>query len=261
MIASMIESFRQGEDYMSVFSNSFDEMVDNMIKKAIVSKVIGEKLNEVFKKVEEQAQARAESMVLTHNDVYATPDWIDNYTMTAKEWLDKLKKEYASDYYTEEGREMVKRQIDRVTKIMEQAYEITPEDVNSVRTEVNGFKDEVKEKFDAYMDLFGVVFGQDTTKQLSALQQGISGITEDTAGALEAYMNIVSQRVFEQNEYLRQIVDFLNIDADPMDDIKVASLSQILLQLRDSYQVQLAIQSRLDNWSNSNGMAVRVEMI
>jgi hypothetical protein len=46
-----------------------------------------------------------------------------------------------------------------------------------------------------------------------------------------------------------------------MDDVKVASLSQILLQLRDSYQVQQAIRVRLDGWSNSNGMAVRVEMV
>ena len=96
------------------------------------------------------------------------------------------------------------------------------------------------------------------SKQLSALQQGIQGITEDTAGAIEAYMNIVSQRIFEQNDYLMQIRDIMvGFDLD----VQVATIGQILLQLQQSYQVQQAIQARLDGWSNANGMAVRVEMV
>ena len=100
----------------------------------------------------------------------------------------------------------------------------------------------------------------DTVKEqaLSKLQQGIEGVTEDTAGAIEAYMNIVSQRVFEQNEYLMQIRDIVvgfNLD------VQVATIGQMLYQMQQSYQVQQAIQARLDGWSNANGMAVRVEMV
>ena len=104
----------------------------------------------------------------------------------------------------------------------------------------------------------GLIKDQTKADALSKLQQGIEGINEDTAGAIEAYMNIVSQRVFEQNEYLMQIRDIIvNFNLD----VQVATIGQILYQMQQSYLVQQAIQARLDGWSNSNGMAVRVEMI
>lgn len=96
-----------------------------------------------------------------------------------------------------------------------------------------------------------------TGKSLSALQQGIQGITEDTAGALEAYMNSVSQQVYLQSDLLTQINNTLlsfNLD------VQVATIGQILLQLQSSYQVQMAIQGVLEGWSTPNGMAVRVEL-
>ena len=44
-------------------------------------------------------------------------------------------------------------------------------------------------------------------------------------------------------------------------DVQVASMSQILLQLRSSYEMQTAIHSMLEGWSSPNGMSVRVEMV
>jgi len=101
-------------------------------------------------------------------------------------------------------------------------------------------------------------YGQDAQAGLSALQQGIQGISEDTAGALEAYMNSISQQVYLHSELLTQLRDALvNFDLD----VQVATMSQMLLQLQQSYQVQLAIQNILNGWSNPSGMAVRVEMV
>ena len=101
-------------------------------------------------------------------------------------------------------------------------------------------------------------FGQDSEeKNLSALQQGIQGITEDTAGALEAYMNGVSQQVYYQSEVLTQIRDAVVM----MDgDVQLGTQAQMLLQLQQSYAVQMAIQTILEGWSSPNGLAVRVEM-
>ena len=93
---------------------------------------------------------------------------------------------------------------------------------------------------------------------IESMQQGIQGITEDTAGALEAYMNGVSQQVYYQSDLLSQIRDAVvgfNLD------VQVASMSQILLQLRSSYEMQTAIHSMLEGWSSPNGMSVRVEMV
>lgn len=104
----------------------------------------------------------------------------------------------------------------------------------------------------------GIISPTENERELSALQQGIQGITEDTAGALEAYMNGVSQQVYLHSDLLTQIRDaVVGFDLD----VQTATVSQILLQLQSSYQVQMSIQSILNGWSNPNGMAVRVEMV
>lgn len=105
----------------------------------------------------------------------------------------------------------------------------------------------------------GIAFGvnSEQEKNLSALRQGIQGVTEDTAGAIEAYMNIVSQRVFEQNLYLQEIRDHLNnFDID----VQLGTLSQMLLQLQQSYQVQQNIESILTGVLNPSGRAIVVEL-
>ena len=98
----------------------------------------------------------------------------------------------------------------------------------------------------------------DGESELSALQAGIQGITEDTAGALEAYMNSVSQQVYYQSDILTQIRDAV-VAWDL--DVNVATMSQVLLQLQASYQAQQSIQMILEGWSNASGQAIRVEMV
>ena len=98
---------------------------------------------------------------------------------------------------------------------------------------------------------------EDENKELSALQQGIQGITEDTAGALESYMNSVSQQVYYQSDILTQIRDILvNFGGD----VTIATNAQILFELQQSTQIQFSIQSILQGWSSASGLAVRVEL-
>jgi hypothetical protein len=98
----------------------------------------------------------------------------------------------------------------------------------------------------------------DANKNLSALQQGIQSVSEETAGALEAYMNSVSQQVYLHSDLLTQIRDIM-VGWDF--DVQLGALSQILLQLQSSYQVQMSIQNILVGWSNPSGGAVKVELI
>jgi isopropylmalate/homocitrate/citramalate synthase len=147
---------------------------------------------------------------------------------------------------------------EKYAKAYTNAARPTPEDVQSVRDMSEGWRDDVKKEFEEYMSLFGIEFGSEKAKkELSALQQGIQGITETTAGALEAYMNGVSQQVYYQSDLLTQIRDAVvsfNLD------VQVATMSQILLQLQSSYTVQMSIQGILEGWSSPSGLAVRVEM-
>lgn len=98
----------------------------------------------------------------------------------------------------------------------------------------------------------------DGESKLSALQAGIQGITEDTAGALEAYMNGVSQQVYLQSDILTQIRDaVVGFDLD----VQLGVLSQMLLQLQQSYQTHQAIQQILEGVLTPSGRAFNVELL
>jgi uncharacterized protein YoxC len=97
----------------------------------------------------------------------------------------------------------------------------------------------------------------DESKSLSALQAGIQGITEETAGALEAYMNSVSQQVYLHSDLLTQIRDaVVAFDLD----VSTATISQILLQLQSSYQVQMSNNNILSGVLTPNGRSFSVEL-
>ena len=105
------------------------------------------------------------------------------------------------------------------------------------------------------LDLLGVV---KPDNNLSALQQGIQGVTEDTAGAIEAYMNGVSQQVYLQSDLLTQIRDaVVGLDID----VQTATMGEILLQLRSSYEVQMAIHGILEGVLTPSGQGFRVELL
>ena len=113
-------------------------------------------------------------------------------------------------------------------------------------------------EFYGNLENLGIISPTKESKELSALQQGLQSMSESTANALEAYMNSVSQQVYLHSDLLTQIRDaVVGFDLD----VQTATVSQILLQLQSSYQVQMSIQSILNGWSNPNGMAVRVEMV
>ena len=93
---------------------------------------------------------------------------------------------------------------------------------------------------------------------LSNLQQGIQGITEDTASALEAYMNSVSQQVYLHSDLLTQIRDaVVGFDLD----VQLGVQSQMLLQLQNNYIVIQSMQSLMENWTTPAGNGIRVEVL
>ena len=106
----------------------------------------------------------------------------------------------------------------------------------------------INEDLKNLMGQLGIEFGSGVKDAaLSSLQKGISSVTEETAGALEAYMNMVSQQVFQQTTIMQGIWDMTNVNAGTM--------SQMLLQMRSSYQILQAIQV---STAAGNGVNVRI---
>ena len=112
----------------------------------------------------------------------------------------------------------------------------------------------INEDLKNLMGQLGIEFGSGVKDAaLSSLQKGIQGITEEQAGALEAYMNMVSQQVFQQPTIMQGIWDMTNVNAGTM--------SQMLLQMRSSYQILQAIQVWTVNISTAAGNGVNVRIL
>lgn len=112
----------------------------------------------------------------------------------------------------------------------------------------------INEDLKNLMGQLGIEFGSGVKDAaLSSLQKGIQGITESQAEALEAYMNMVSQQVFQQTAIMQGIWDMTNVNAGTM--------SQMLLQMRSSYQILQAIQVWTVNISTAAGNGVNVRIL
>ena len=273
LVSSMIKAFKQGEDYMKVFEESFDDMVDNMIVKAIVSRLIGDFINQIFDRINknvknsenaQKAQSEIDKIAKERSDVEDAIQKREQEYADLKKWFDKgmygdtkqalettLKQLYAK-------RDELDNQMSGAIDAYNAAIAPTPEDISDIQDMVAQGKQVIKEKIDALMELFGIQFGQNAgDTQLSALQQGISAMSESTAEALLAYWNANTQQQYVQSDLLMQIRDIVALWSG---DVQIATQAQILLQLQMSYSIQMSIQETLSNWSSASGLAVRVEL-
>lgn len=269
LVSAMIESFKEGEDYMGKYAESFEDMIDNMVMKAIVGKVVGERIQQMFDFVEANANARGQGYQAQIQAYQYQLQALDDQIIDAEHTIESMpawKRPLDESKYKTLLEQLRKEREALMAKLVEaqgeyaQAVTPSPEDVFRARDMVGDWSAGVKEIFDAYMEAFGIKFGQnaDANKNLSALQQGIQSITEDTAGAIEAYLNGVSQQVYLQSDLLTQIRDAV---VGMGGDEALATNAQILLQLQQSFQVQVAIRNTMADWSNASGRAVRVELI
>jgi DNA repair exonuclease SbcCD ATPase subunit len=262
MVKSMIDAFRKGEDYMQVFEDKFDSMVDNMIMKAIVSKVVSHYMDRLWASMDERISAKTSKAEEDYKRAAEERERIESMSVedyfkqkgenghVTHERAEELSKMYLAELEVAKNAEKAAREA------ITAASEIDKTDISALMEELAEIKPELGQKL---KEIFGEYykFGDAIDKDLSALQQGIQGVTEDTAGAIEAYMNGMSQQVYLQSTLLTQIRDaVVQFDID----VQVATMSQILLQLQASYQAQMVIQSTLQGWSSPNGMAVRVEL-
>ena len=269
LVSSMIEAFKQGEDYMLQYDESFEKMIDNMIMKAIVSRVVGDRIEQMWNQVKAVAEQRgagdqkrieeltkklsdAQDEAMNAQSSYEQSlngGWAQFITAERKKRLDAANKEL----------ERIKAQLAQAEKDYAKAIAPRKEDIESMRDMAAGWREDVKNEFEYWMGAFGIGFGEGAdNKQLSSLQQGIQSVTEETAGALEAITNGISQQCYLQSDLLTQIRDaVVGMDMD----VQVATQAQMLLQLQQSYQVQMSIESILQGVLVPSGRAFAVELL
>ena len=131
---------------------------------------------------------------------------------------------------------------------------LTTDEINIIRQKTgSNLVDKINQDLTNVMNALGINYGSGNNNNLSDLQQGIQSVSEETAGALEGYMNGVSGQVYLHTTQLQQLLNNSNVS--------LGVQSQILLALQNGYQVQQSIQGLLEGWSSSNGRSIKVEMI
>lgn len=222
------------------------------LKKDVVANLLGSDIKEA-----------AEQFVSTWVDAWRQGgDTMEALNEKFDDMIDNMIAKSVASYLVSKRIQKIFDEVDKMSdEKSEGGSEITMNELKQLKNLI-GDKSIAEQINDDLANLYGalgIAFGvnSEQEKNLSALRQGIQGVTEDTAGAIEAYMNIVAQRVFEQNLYLQEIRDHLNnFDLD----VQLGTLSQMLLQLQQSYQVQQNIESILTGVLNPSGRAIVVEL-
>lgn len=281
MMDDIVNALRNGEDAMQVFNGSIDDMIANMIKQVFAARILGPMINNIWENIDKDIQERGkgwDDILVKMRNAY---DHIKTITNDTGEGYYLLKNKdggwaYTTDWGTayydyltkgwqkityEEWKAMMEGYINQAQKALEEATTPTTDDIRrwagdlrDVSPELEGYISELEN----ILHEMGLIKDATSEQALSKLQQGIASVSEDTAGAIEAYMNSVSQQVYLQSDILTQIRDtILGFELDA----QVATLSQMLLQLQQSYVVQQNIENLLQNVINPSGRAFMVELV
>lgn len=280
MVDDIVDALRNGEDAMAGFNDSIDDMIANMIKQVFSARILGPMLEKIWDRIDDDIQKRGESYADYYAQYKTALDHIETNTNNTGSgyyfWKDQQGTMWYSNNYrkylqaVQNGAQALTYQQwhDTLESWMNWAKDNLEEATTPTMADVRRFAGDLREvspelegyigELESILREMGLIKDTTSAESLSKLQQGIQGITEDTAGAIEAYMNSVSQQVYLQSDILTQIRDtILGFELDA----EVATLSQMLLQLQQSYQVQQSIESILQGVLNPSGRAFQVEMI
>ena len=182
-------------------------------------------------------------------------DMLSDLDTSTKDWADKFESMVRSAIirsvvYGEDFQAGIKSLLAEMAKDMSSGGELTKDEKDVLHKQYMDLVAMGKSKAEAAEEIAGI--STTSTSSLSSLQQGIQNMTEDTGGALEASLNGISGQVYSQTNILQNLLNNSNVS--------LGTQSQILLQMRESYQIQKSIQSILTGWSNNSGRAIMVEL-
>jgi hypothetical protein len=168
---------------------------------------------------------------------------------TAEDFINAVRQPY------EDAVKQAKKELDKATTPTMEDIEMVAEGAYAMIPALEGWTDNLN----AMLEHFDLIDKNlDKTGNLSALQQGLQSMSEDTANSLEAYLNGVSQQVYYHSSLLEQIRDAV-VAMDT--DVQLGVFSQMLLQLQNNYIVMQSMQSMMQNWTIPSGSGIRVELV
>lgn len=263
LVSVMIEAFRNGEDAMEAFGKEWDKMIDNMILKLIVSTFMQKEWDKIMaylnKREEEMLKSPADAVQKAQAEYDKIAAMSDAEIARIINPLGSiLGGKTVTPQQIKDYREAAKKALTDSTEVLNKAsYDYTKWTMEYMNTEGRAQMTSMAELLkNSLGDWY--TFGENNAKDLSALQAGISQISETTANSIEAYLNGISQQVYLQSNILTQIRDaVLAIDHNA----QTATQAEMLLQLQNNYILMQTMQSMMENWTVPSGQGIRVELM
>lgn len=254
MVGSMIDALRSGDSAIEAFNGNIDDMIANLIQKFVSAKYIGPIMEEAWEKLDDITKQRTQPYI-------QEIELLSKRKNELQSELDRFKPGQFEDARKKLSGEIeeINTQISALENSAISVGELTESDIEQMAS----ILEQLKLQASPYAQILEQLLGQylnlgASDGALSALQADIQGITEETAGALEAYMNGVSQQVYLHTDLLTQIRDIL---VGYEMDVQMGTMGQVLLQLQQSYQIQTSIHNILQGVLAPAGNAFNVELI
>ena len=239
-------------------------------KQATVENMSNDELRKHIAQEDEKAKNLYQAYVTARDAYWGSKGSIGSMSsissMAMESWeamynADKAYKEYVEGIDVENYRKQAeqrtkeaKRELDKATAPTIQDMDLVAQSGKDLLPLLQASDEQLNELLKRY-ELFA---DDESTSKLSALQQGIQGVTEETAGAVEAYLNGMSQQAYLRNDLLTQIRDtIMSFDMD----VQLGVFSQMLLQLQNNYIVMQSMQSMMEGWTTPSGQGIRVELL
>lgn len=255
--SAWLEAFQETGDGLSGLQESFDDFMENYVKQQILLRLSDKFLKPMFDEFDSLIATRTDMEQEDQERYFELQTQITRLRNTANNSVIKSVAKKANAAADEiENSEEYKR--------LQKAYTdfLKPNDINTEA--IKDWSDKMKEVFGEYNEAAEEIFNQigwepGGKANLSALQQGIQGITETTAEALEALLNSIRFFVSQQTTDITAIRNLLDARYSLESQ---AETNPMLIELKAQTGYLEIISDRIDRVfapnSNSRGAGLRV---
>lgn len=255
--SAWLEAFQETGDGLSGLQESFDDFMENYVKQQILLRLSDKFLKPMFDEFDSLIATRTDMEQEDQERYFELQAQITRLRDAANNSVIKSVAKKANAAADEiENSEEYKR--------LQKAYTdfLKPDDINTEA--IKDWSDKMKEVFGEYNEAAEEIFNQigwepGGKANLSALQQGIQGITETTAEALEALLDSIRFFVSRQTTDITAIRNLLDARYSLESQ---AETNPMLIELKAQTGYLEIISDRIDRVfapnSNSRGAGLRV---
>ena len=255
--SAWLEAFQETGDGLSGLQDSFDDFMENYVKQQILLRLSDKFLKPMFEEFDSLIATRTDMEQEDQERYFELQAQITKLRNTANNSVVKSVAKKANAAADEiENSEEYKKLQEAWTDFLK------PNDINTEA--IKDWSDKMKEVFGEYNEAAEEIFNQigwepGGKANLSALQQGIQGITETTAEALDALLNSIRWFVSQQTTDITAIRNLLDARYSLESQ---AETNPMLIELKAQTGYLEIISDRIDRVfapnSNSRGAGLRV---